>query len=314
MAVFALSCVCVFSVMLAASEWLVRVHAQPADAMTKHVALFETTQSPYVAFGDSHVARSFDAQAPVVNLGYPSENIAKIAWKAERYLDRTPSPETVLIQADPHLFAPYRTRTGLEGYSALFNGDASARLLSVSEYYRPQLTALWRAFVTHGGRLESTVETTEQGALLSPGNLAEWGEQKIRKFTADRLELHQPHPGFQQSRAAQQYKSMIAAFLDRGVSVCLVSMPVSPYYKNAVDALPAEQKTGWDEAFAFFEALAQEDRVRYFDHRNLYTNLRLFRDPDHLNKAGAIEYGPVLQDACFGNVKRSDGAQIADLK
>ena len=62
-------------VLIGVSEWLVRTKAAPQDTFFKHVALFNAASSPFVAFGASHVARGFDAAAPVVNLGYFSEKI-----------------------------------------------------------------------------------------------------------------------------------------------------------------------------------------------------------------------------------------------
>ncbi len=313
LAAFAAACAFVFALTAAASEWLVRAHAIPQDSMTKHVALFEQTQSPYVAFGDSHVARGFDARPPVVNLAYPSENIEKMFWKGRRYLARGGAPKTVLLQADPHLFAAYRTDAGLGGYPELF-GDAPTRgLRAFNAYYRPQLIALWQSYLKNGGRLRSTVETTAQGALLSPGDLSAWGDLLKEQFTRNRVTLHRPRDGFESSSAAQTYRDLVDAFVARGASVCLVSMPLSPVYRQTVAALPASDKRQWDAADRFFEELAEGAHVTYHDHRDLYTDLSLFRDPDHLNKAGAQRYGEVLQNACFGDAGSQGKTTIADL-
>ena len=51
----------------------------------------------------------------------------------------------------------------------------------------------------------------------------------------------------------------------------------------------------------FFEELADAPGVRFVDHRSAFSDLSLFRDPDHLNKKGAIEYAPKLHAACFDN-------------
>ena len=36
----------------------------------------------------------------------------------------------------------------------------------------------------------------------------------------------------------------------------------------------------------------------------------LFRDPDPLNKTGASKYGPVLQEACFGDAPPPAPAEV----
>lgn len=309
---FLIACAAVFALLLASSEWLVRAEAAPQDTLLKHIALFERTHSPYTAFGDSHVARGFNAAAPVVNLAYPSENIEKMAWKAKLYLDRTPHPQTVLIQADAHLFASYRVDAGLEDYPDMFS-DARQRggLLALSARYRPQLIALWRAFFKNGGRLQSTIETTPQGALLSPGNLARWSAAEADQFTKDRVALHQPQPDFLHSQTARLYRSMIDDFVGSGARVCLVAMPVSPLYRDAIAGLPVDEKRLWNEAETFFHKLAERPQVRFIDHRAQYDDLSLFRDPDHLNREGALRYGPVLQDACFAPARDDDETPTA---
>lgn len=302
-AVFFIAGAGTLALLIAASEWLVRAKVAPEDTLVKHVALFESTTSPYAAFGDSHVARGFDARAPVVNLAYPSENIEKMAWKAARYLKRAPHPEIVLIQADAHLFSLYRTEVGLDDYPRAFGAGPARGLLALGGRYRPQLIALWRAFLENGGRLASTIETTPQGALLSPGDLSQWRGVHIDQYTNDRVARHRPVPDFLNERSAALYKKMVLDFAASGARVCLASLPTSPAYRSRIEALPPADRKLWDEAEAFFKSLAEHPNVRFIDHRARYDDLSLFRDPDHLNRQGAMAYGPVLQKACFGDVK-----------
>jgi hypothetical protein len=300
------SCLGVLAMLVGASEWLVRAKVLPADTLQQHVVLFEQTSSPYVAFGDSHVARDFDAQAPVVNLAYPSENIEKIAWKAARYLQQTPHPETVLVQADPHLFAKYRTDAGLEDYPRIFGDKAGSGMLSLSNRYRPQLIALWQAFARGGGHLKSSIVPTPQGALLSPGNLASWSAAKTSQFTKARISMHIPALEFEWSRDARLYHEIVRNFVDAGADVCLVAFPTSPAYRAQMALLDDQAKSQWAKAMAFFAEIAEQPNVDFIDHRARFNDPSLFRDPDHLNKDGAIKYGPILQSACFSNVAQTD--------
>lgn len=309
--IFLLACAVALALLVGASEWLVRAKVLPEDTLYKHVALFRTAASPYAAFGDSHVARGFDAAAPVVNLAYPSENIEKMAWKAERYLERTPNPRTVLIQADPHLFSPYRTGAGLDDYPQAFSKRGHGGLVSLSARYRPQLPAFWRSFLNNGGRLTSRIETTAQGALLSPGDLSRWSEAQIDEFTSFRAALHIPEPGFETSRNADLYRSMVKAFVKAGAEVCLVSFPTSPIYRAGIEAQNLAARAEFARADEFFRAFAADPKVRYIDDRERFDDLSLFRDPDHLNKKGAMLYGPMLQARCFD--KAGQGGLAASI-
>lgn len=302
--VYVAACASAFALLAGASEWLVRTQVFPQDTLRKHVALFEQTTSPYVAFGDSHVARGFDAQDPVVNLAYPSESIEKMAWKASRYLEKTPNVRTVLIQADPHLFAAYRKGAGLGDYPIAFAGERGAVSLSLSARYRPQLIALWQAFVKGGGRMKSKIETTPQGALLSPGNLATWTVAQVQEFTAHRVNLHVPDMQAEQSNTVALYRDMVARFVDVGANICLVSFPTAPVYRQYVESLNDAEKQQLNTARGLFTELAKHPRVRFIDDTARFDDPTLFRDPDHLNKTGAVQYGPLLQDACFNNHRR----------
>ncbi len=286
-----------------ASEWLVRVKVMPQDTFTRHVTLFETTHSPYVAFGDSHVARGFNAEAPVVNLAYPSENLDQIAWKAERYIKNTPYIKAVLIQADPHMFSVYRSNAERADYPQEFTNVQPLKIQALTDRYRPQLLQFWRAFIKNGGHLRSTIEATPQGALLSPGNVAEWTTAKTDEFTQYRAGLHKVEGNVRESKFGTQYLDMVQRFVDHGAKVCLVSFPTSPPYRERILGQDVETKKAWNETISFFQDIAADPNVTFIDDRARFSDLNLFRDPDHLNIRGATLYGPIVQSACFGEIE-----------
>lgn len=301
-------------VLIGASEWLVRTKAAPQDTFFKHVALFNAASSPFVAFGDSHVARGFDAAAPVVNLGYFSENIDQIAWKADRYLESSPHPQIVLLQADPHLFSSYRVNAGLNGYPASFADSPDVRLLSLSDHYRPQLVRLWRTFFANGGAVKSKVTMTEQGAMLTRGDLARWPRRDMTLFAEERAALHRPVSGFEDTAAARTYKKLIQDFRDAGAEVCLVAFPVAPAYRDLLYEGDSDAQQQFNRAIAFFKSFESDPGVRFVDHRSLYDELSLYLNPDHLNAVGASEYGPVLQSDCFSGAGDSKDYPSVALK
>ena len=251
-AAFFVSCAGCFAIFTGVSEWFIRSEVAPVDTLERHVALFSTTRSPYAAFGDSHVARGFDAQTPVVNLAYPSENLDRMAYKAARYLDRVSAPEAILIQADPHLFAPYRLNAGLADYPEIFGDARGALIKSFSDRYRPQLLELWRSYFWNNRRMISTIEVTPQGALLSPGDISTWALSELEDFTGKRVALHQPIDNPAQSRSAIRYRRMVERFVETGANVCLAALPISPVYREKIGSLSATRQAAWNEAIAFF--------------------------------------------------------------
>ncbi len=313
-ALFLVAVAATLMVLVAASEWLVRTKVTPEDTLFKHVALFNNASSPYAAFGDSHVARNFYALAPVINLGYSSENIQQMSWKAERYLQRTPHPKIILLQADPHLFSEYRTESGLQGYPQIFSTSKGWRLWSLSDQYRPQLPALWRAFAGNGGKLISDIEFTPQGAMLSPGNLSQWTQAQTDSFINVRAPLHVPSVGFEHSQDAALYSGMVHDFVKAGAKICLVAFPVAPVYRARVLAQNPHAQAQFDRATNFFKALADDPKVHFIDHRTLFDDPSLYRDPDHLNMTGARAYGPLLQSECFGNARDKTTPEVIALQ
>lgn len=287
--------------LVGATEWLIRSQVVPEDALYKHVALFDATTSTQLALGDSHVARGFNPSGTVINLAYPSENIEKMTWKMGQYLDAQPALDTVLLQADPHLFSAYRTNAGLGDYPRIFSDRNLSGLLSMSETYRPRLIALWQAFFLNKGALRAKVEPTATGGLLSPGDLSQWNDQRIDLFMDARLRYHAPPEDFKTSDVKQQYEQLIVQLIKSGAQVCLVSFPVSTAYSERIAGYDGHEAVQWQLINTFFKDLAAHPSIAYFDHRSLYDNPALFRDPDHLNKKGALLYSTYLQDACFGS-------------
>jgi hypothetical protein len=282
----------------AATEWLVRTQVVPQDTFSKHLRLLQTTTQRDASFGDSHVARGFDASNGFVNLAYPSENIEYMYWKMRTFFDARP-PGRVIVQADPHIFAPYRVNAPFRPYvdSKPFKAPV---LYSATARHRPQLIAYWSAFLNGFGQLESKVQQTENGALLSKGDLS---AQPLRKRQAEarlRIQTHRHEQSQAVVIAQARYFEMISFLAAKGAQICLVSFPVSPDYIAALaDADQQTTPSGHANAIQFFEEMAAQTGARYIDARAQITNLALFRDVDHLNVEGAGIFSSSLIRQCF---------------
>lgn len=277
--------------LVAATELLVRTQVLPQDTRVGHLELLRTSDDVDAAFGDSHVARGFAAQNSFVNLAYPSENIEDMFAKVRtHYKARTPG--RVVLQADPHLFAAYRVFAPTTSNTP----DQSPVLQITTDRHRPQLNAYWLAFFEGFGTLASTVQQTENGALLSQGNFATLPLRAQQLEARTRLRYHTlAHPDAV-TKAQDRYTEMLAFLTDRGAEVCLVSFPVTQAYLTA-----NAQTKGADHenAIRFFQASAGQDGVRYIDARAQVLSDDLFRDVDHLNATGANMFYDTLIQQCF---------------
>lgn len=287
MLIFSLSCLLGLGCLAGFSEWLVRDQVDPQDTRLAHLTLLETAESIHIAFGDSHVARGFEAQQGFVNLAYPSENIRDMAQKFDIYFkDRDPGK--ILLQADPHLFAPYRI------FAETKSTNREETLALFSARHKPRMLGYFEAFLRGGGQLKSRVIVTPSGSLLSPGDLSTVPLKRRTLEAAQRRHWHQIRPSGRLTASQEEYEALVTEIADRGATLCLVTFPVSRHYEEAVE------DAGHREALQFFQRQADRVRARYIDARHWVTDLTYFRDVDHLNGAGAALFSPRLLQACFG--------------
>jgi hypothetical protein len=280
-----------------ATEWLVRTQVVPQDTFGKHLRLLQTAAQGDAAFGDSHVARGFDASDGFVNLAYPSENIEYLFWKMRTYFDQL-APGRVIVQADPHLFAPYRLNAPFRPYEE--NQTTAPALYSTTARHRPQLIAYWGAFLRGFGQLQSKVRQTQNGALLSQGDLSSVPPRKRQAEARLRIRYHQLAATQTVATAQTRYREMINFLTERGAQVCLVSFPASPDYLTALaDFEPQSTTPNHSAAIQFFAKTAAQTNTRYIDARAQVTNIALFRDVDHLNEKGAGVFSDTLISQCF---------------
>ena len=284
---FFVSCAVVLLALVGSTEWLIRAHVLPQDTLDAHLRLLNMSHGSDAAFGDSHAARGFNATDGFLNLAYPSENIRDMAMKAKSYFAKH-YPGRIILQADPHLFAPYR----VNARPTISNEVPKLRIRS--DRHRSRAFAYWEVFLRNGGQLESKVTMTEFGSLLSSGDLSAVPPRKRHLDAQIRRTWHTIEGSEKTETAQAEYAGLVDWLVERGARLCLVSYPVSEDYASAMTS------AGHEEQIAFFENQAARVGARFWDARNAVRNRELFRDVDHLNSRGAIEFSPLLLKECFG--------------
>jgi len=260
---FALAGAIVLSGLGAASEWLVHARVLPEDDFLAHRSFFNFVEAGNVAFGDSHVARGFAPNGDFVNLAYPSEGIPHISWKVREYFARR-IPTKVILQADAHLFSPYRLAVELGDYPATFSGDVKG-LLIAQPRYRGRLLGYWRAYLLSGGSLKSRIVRTASGALLSPGDLAQMSSRRRLYDARARVRVHNVSSGSELDRAKNNYAYLLDFLIQRGAALCLVSFPLSPDYLAALDETPLSTQMRRNELLEYFRDQARRVGARVRD-------------------------------------------------
>ena len=309
LALFASMAACVGLSLFAASEALVRAEVEQQDEFVSHVRLFRTSQAVDAAFGDSHVARGFVPPEGMINLAYPSEGIEHLDWKIRSYF-AVRKPGRVIVQADPHLLAPYRLRNRLGDYPIRFAEVARGNVWSPrigESRYRANLVNYWSSYAKSGGDLVSRVEVLDNGALLSPGDLSADDARWAAFQTRQRIASHLIYPAPAIAERLKTYAGLLDFLAERGASVCMANFPLSPDYRAAMQAEGQRETAREREAvLAFFEDQADRTGARYVDLRAMTSDRSDFRDVDHLNGDSAVKYSSAIMDACFGETGTQD--------
>lgn len=280
------------------SEVLVRNQVLEQDSFQYHVELFNSSNSPNIAMGDSHVARGFLPPEDMINLSYPSEGIEHFNLKIQKYFENKPAGK-IILTADPHLFAPYRTARSIENYSDNFKNIDKMDLAIWNDRYRPQLVAYWRSYLLSGGKLQTSVEKTKNGTLLSPGDISLRGARYLNFEARSRIDLHSIN-GDNSDKLMAKYEEMLAYLTKKNADICMVTFPLSAAYLLAFDEYATPEAIANRKAvLEKFQLLAHRYGARYIDHQRAVTASNLFRDVDHLNRDAAPAYSRKLFSACF---------------
>ena len=259
------------------------------------------------AFGDSHAARGFVPPEGMINLAFPSEGIEHMDWKARRFFaDR--APDRVLLQADPHLFAPYRLVSRLGDHPDRIAAAAAAdpmRLRIADPRHRARLIGYARSWLAGGFALSSRIEVLANGAVLSPGDFSALPERRRALELARRIRVHSlgagPYIDRRRAELQARWSALMDALTERGARICLATFPLSPAYRAAMAAQEGKEgQAARREVMAFFAAEAARTGARHVDLRGLTDDPADFRDADHLNGAAALRLGPAIARACFG--------------
>lgn len=247
--------------------------------------------------GDSHVAVPFnvylndDVAAPAYSVAYAGDSLRECFAKLRHVLTTTPSIDTLIVTADPHMFAKGRLESSNRSFADRYFIEAwdpsgvqhnlwSAMLQQVPlfsedflQYFRKDLNVL----LTHSA----------QGARAG-GNPSDWSHLTEAERMKEAVETGQgDHEGI--GTAAEPYL-WYTRILDlaraRHVRVIAVRYPVHPDYAAQAPA----QKVAQIDSFLLKAGVSQ-----IIDLRDALTDPNDFGDPDHVNEIGAAPLVKILE-------------------
>lgn len=279
---------------LAATESLIRAKVIPNDTLRWHVDLFLSGDSENVVFGDSHTAQGVHGVPGFLNLSYPSENVPKVEVKARSYF-ADKQPGKVVLQADPHMLAPYREDYDERSDARPFETGRKPYLWALARMHTANIHTYWKFYFT-GKTFDNIYTFQEDGAFTRTGSWTKLSKEQQLDSAEARISRHRPKQELESTRTAQSYQSVLSFLTGQVAEVCMVRMPVTPLYRRL-----SANHSEFEDATVFLESLALDYGVRYVDLSDAITDLSLFLNTDHLNERGSLFFAPMLESACFGN-------------
>jgi hypothetical protein len=266
-------------------------YAQQVDAIRQH-------HSVRIVFaGDSHFGvplndyLNANPDGPAYSIAYGGDSLRECFAKVRRVLQISPTIDTLIVTADPHMFAAGRLESSNRSFadryfieagdrSGLAKGLWSAVFDQVPlfsddflQYFRKELGALLGG---HAGRARA------EGDPLAWSHLTD-GERMREAVETGRGD----HEGIGASqRPYEWYLRILDLARAHHVRVIGVRFPVHPGYSSQA---PAAAVAAID-SFLLGHGVAE-----IIDLRDALTDPKDFEDPDHVNETGVVPLIPILE-------------------
>lgn len=293
---------CVIAVLLfvAANVWVYQTSEffERKRMYTEHVAQLATHPNVHVIFaGDSHFAVPLndyldgDVGGPAYSVAAGGDSLRETFAKVREVLNHDRSIDTLILTADPHMFAKGRlesfNRSFADSYfikawdgSGVQHNLWSAVLQQVPlfnedylQFFRKQLAAL----ATH-----SPSHARGEGDPLAWSRLGE--EERMRSAVETGLGDHEGLGNFEQPYV--WYGRILELAREHHVRVIGVRFPVHSGYS----AQAPVEKVARLNTFLTSHGVSE-----IIDLRDAMTDPRLFEDPDHVNEQGASAVLGILE-------------------
>ena len=282
---------------VAATEMLIRSRVIPVDAFTWHLHRFLSGNNENVVFGDSHTSNGVHGLSDFLNLSYSRDFVPTIEVKIRAYF-ADKHPGKIILQADAHMFAPERQTDPPDSVSLFSTKTSTVRLWMFSDLHINNVGKYWKIFFSPSG-FENTYTFHQDGSFTNKGKgwmdlSAESRLAQVKKRVLSTV--YRPEEAPEATRSARSYQRILENLTSRGAEVCMVGMPLTKLHRSSMKDMPE-----FERARLLLQSLADKYGVRYVEMSAAITNEALFDDSEHLNEAGALEFAPLLETACFGS-------------
>ena len=153
--------------------------------------------------------------------------------------------------------------------------------------------AYWQVFVDGDG-FSANRDVQADGAQTMTGRFGELSEAERLAAAMDEATGQRPPGDLGTSPGLKALDRLVADLAARGATICLVTMPMAPAFRDVADAMPE-----FAAASLAFDRLAERHQIARVDFWAATIDPAYFLNQDHLNHQGAGVIAPRIVDACF---------------
>lgn len=275
------------------SELLIRFYAAPGDSYETLRHDFQRGGDTAVAFGDSRAASGILETSGFANFAGAGESLATSLGKLDAYV-ASGRGRHVLLQLGPQSFSFYRLSLKQSESLEDFLDPTPRVLQMLRPHFRRYLFDYWSAVLRDPKRLFAEAQKTAPSTPKTVPRVTDTPEDARRRQAMIRTQLHIPVPGYAATDDMKRMRESLKQVRDAGITLCLVTFPVSSAYRKAAGEFPIFSNIRTD-----FSVLADELGISYFDLWDAYED-DYFGNVDHLNQDGARRLSGDLRRVCKG--------------
>ncbi len=273
------------------SELLIRFHVAPGNSYDVLKRAFHSGDDMAAAFGDSRAVSGILEDSGFTNFAAAGESLKTTLGKLDAYV-ASGRARYVLLQLGPQHFSFYRLSLNQSDLLEDFLDAEPRSLQMLRPHFRRYLFDYWNAMLRDPARLFVGPEKTTLSEPAAIPRLLEIAADTRRRQAAIRTQLHIPAPGFAATADMKQLRGTLERTRDAGVTLCLVTFPVSSAYRDAAGQFPI-----FGQIRAAYGALAEKVGIAYVDLWDTYED-DYFGNVDHLNQDGSRRLSDDLRRIC----------------
>jgi lysophospholipase L1-like esterase len=268
--------------------------------------LFDLRNEIQILFlGDSHILLGIDPAQIENSFNYASggENYIQTYYKLESLIKEGFMPEIIVLPIDLHSFSSFRTdRFDNEWYWRKF---INFYKLAYQERKLFLLNNGINGFFSFKGKGLQLLKPADLSKLseiqrgYTPSNANFSKVKNRRKVAVDRVASHFEGCEIINNMLLNYFYKILDLAAANNINTVLVKYPLTEEYRNEMKKYIPDEEEYYNSALYKINDYSD---IHIFDYQLLYSgNPELFKDSDHLNSAGAVEFSKLLKKSLTDN-------------